>query len=370
MKYGGALPDRLITELVENGFIENANVKNVCTDTYDPVTTGEVYRLPRGFLPNRNERIGDFVHNYGIRVKPDSILEAGVCYIFRLAEKFVQKIPDGVHAHANPKSNIGRVDILSRLLADGVPKFNFVPRGYTGLLWNMVEARSFAVIANEGMSFSQIRFFNQETRLDELRLGTIFNSQGGMLFDRHGGQILYEDMESPSEDGSIPLSLGLDFSVVGFEAIKNGEPINLSLANHYDPRCFFREIFLSNDSSINFNPNSFSILSTEESVRVLPTLACEMIPMDEGNGEIRVHYAGYIAPGWGVGPDGTGKGRPLTLEVRCFESGFMARRGQPFAKIYFDRMIERPLIHYDQQPGTKFKVQDGPGLAKYFKSWK
>jgi hypothetical protein len=48
----------------------------------------------------------------------------------------------------------------------------------------------------------------------------------------------------------------------------------------------------------------------------------------------------------------------------------MARRGQPFAKIYFDRMIERPLIHYDQQPGTKFKVQDGPGLAKYFKSWK
>jgi dCTP deaminase len=368
MKYGGALPSQLIAELVNNDFLANADPKNICTDTYDPVITGEIYRLNEAFLPTFRESIEDVVSRYGRKICHGAVLEKGFCYLFRLVESVKSKIPDGVYGYANPKSNIGRVDILTRLLANGVSRYDYIPAGYTGSLWSMVIPRSFSAITHDGLSFNQVRFFNQDTRLDEMRLGLSFNKDGGFLCDRFGKMIQYEDVEHSDRDGSILLTLGLDFSKIGFEAIDNGEPIDLSLKCHYDPREFFREIEIHN-GSIKFRPHSFYILSTEESVRVKPEYTCEMRPMDERSGEIRVHYAGYIAPGWGVGPDGKGAGRPLTLEVRSFENAFMVRRGQPFAKIRFERMIEPPVVHYDQQPNTKFKVQQGPGLAKYFKEW-
>jgi len=368
MKYGGALPSQLITELVDGEFFENANNKNVCTDTYDPVITDEVYRLNEAFLPIHNERIEDIVSHYGRKICQGSVLEKGFCYVFRLAETVRKEIPDSVYGYANPKSNIGRVDILTRLLTDGVSRYDYIPSGHKGPLWCMVIPRSFSIITKEGLSLNQIRFFNQNTRLDELRLGMYFNRDGGFLYDRLGNMIKYNDIEHSDQDGSVLLTLGLDFQTVGFEAIDNGEPIDLSKVNYYNPKEFFRKVLIQN-GCIKFGPHSFYILSTEESVRVPPNFTCEMRPMDERSGEIRVHYAGYIAPGWGVNSDGQGKGRPLTLEVRSFESAFMVRKGQPFAKIRYERMIEVPRIHYDEQPGTKFKIQNGPGLAKYFREW-
>lgn len=368
MKYGGALPSQLINDLVNGKFLENADTKNVCTDTYDPVITGEVYRLNEAFLPAYGESIESVVSHYGRKICQGSVLEKGFCYLFRLAESVREKIPDGVYGYANPKSNIGRVDILTRILANGVSRYDYIPAGYTGPLWSMVIPRSFSVLTQEDLSFNQIRFFNQNTRLDELRLGLYFNKDGGFLCDRFGNTIEYENVEHSDRDGSVLLTLGLDFPTVGFEAIDNGEPIDLSKTGYYNPREFFREVSIQN-GCIKFGPHSFYILSTEESVRVPPNYTCEMRPMDERSGEIRVHYAGYIAPGWGIGPDGEGNGRPLTLEVRSFESAFMVRRGQPFAKIRYERMIEVPHVHYDQQLKTKFKVQQGPGLAKYFKEW-
>ena len=368
MKYGGALPSQLIAELVGNDFISQANPKNISTDTYDPVISEEIYRLNEAFLPARGENIEDVISHYGRRICHGAVLEKGFCYLIKLTESMKNKIPDDVYCYANPKSNIGRVDILVRLLANGISRYDYIPTGYTGSLWVMVIPRSFSVITQTGLSFNQIRFFNQDTRLDEMRLGFSFNKDGGFLCDRFGNIIPYEGMEHSDKDGSVLLTLGLDFPTIGFEAIENGEPIDLSLGCHYDPREFFREIEVHN-GCIKFKPHSFYILSTEESVRVKPEYTCEMRPMDERSGEIRVHYAGYIAPGWGVGPDGLGKGRPLTLEVRSFENAFMVRRGQPFAKIRFERMVEPPLVHYDQQPNTKFKTQQGPGLAKYFKEW-
>lgn len=365
MKYG-VLPSQMISELLTAGFISNGNKANVCTDTYDVVVGDELYRMPNAFLPLPGERVIDQVNKYGIKVRPGSPLERGVCYLWRVQESITKVLPDNIFAYLNPKSNIGRVDMLARLLVDGVSRYDFIPAGYTGPLWAMIEPNSFSVIAHEGASFNQIRFMNRETRLDEVGLGINFDSNK-MLFDRSGKQILYGGVSHSDHDGSILLTLGLDFETIGYEAKKSREPIDLSLKDHYDPREFFSEIYHS-DGQVSFRENSFNILSTEESVRVPDTLACEMRPMDERSGEFRTHYAGYIAPGWGMGKDSDGFGKPLTLEVRFF-SDFRVRRGQPFAKIRFERMLEAPEVHYDAQTNIKFGVQTGPGLAKYFKKW-
>jgi hypothetical protein len=79
MKYSGALPSQLITQLVTGNFLSNANVKNVCTDTYDPVVTGEVYRLNEAFLPAFREDVKDVVIQHGRKICQGTVLEKGSC---------------------------------------------------------------------------------------------------------------------------------------------------------------------------------------------------------------------------------------------------------------------------------------------------
>lgn len=367
LKYFGALPDFSIKQLIEDEYIKNGDQNCVGTDTIDPVISEEIYRIPQVFMPLSNERVCEFARKYGKRIERSNTFESGVCYLIKLKESISRELPFNLYGYGNPKSNIGRIDTLVRFVVDGVSRYDFIPRGYVGDLWVMIVPNSFPIIVPEKFSFNQFRFLNKNTRLTEDQLKTAFNSDGGLLYSKNSEKIEYKNILHSDKDGSILLSLGLDFCRVGFEAVPNGEPIDLSKINFYNPKDFWREIHTDN-GSINLGPNQFSILSSEEFVRVFPTLACEMRPMDDRSGEFRVHYAGFIAPGWGYGSVGQERGRPLTLEVRSYEP-IRIRRGQPVAKIRFEMMAQEPDVHYDMQSSTKFKVQDGPCLAKYFKSW-
>ena len=119
------------------------------------------------------------------------------------------------------------------------------------------------------------------------------------------------------------------------------------------------------DGALRLKRDKFYILSGAERVRIPPTLASEMVPMDERSGDFRSHYAGFLDPGWGWGQDGEGKGRPFTLEVRPFED-LVVRPGQPIAKIRFERMSEEPHFHYDTK-ASNYLTQMGPKLGKQFR---
>jgi dCTP deaminase len=373
MEYGGALPSQFITDLIDQGFILGAQHENVRPGSLDLQITGEVYRVCGAFLPSCNETVFEAIQRAeGIKLAGENILlERGCCYALRLSEEIVS-LPRNVYAYCNPKSSSGRVDIHVRLLADRVSRYDVVPKEYSGPLWILLVPKTFPVIVSPGLTLNQLRFFNQDTRLDELRLEINFSANGGMLFTPEGEMISYKDLKHSDRDGSILLSLGLNFDVPGFEAIEKGHPIDLSLKNHYDPRMFFREISFSgggtSQKSISLKSGTFYILSTREHVRVSNSLACEMRPMDERSGDLRSHYAGFIDPGWGMGANGLGLGRPLTLEVRSFDSGIIICHGQPIAKIRYERMVELPREQYDQMSPT-YGAQNGPKLGKYFTNW-
>ncbi len=369
MKYGGALPSQLIQELILGNFVINSNEANIRPSSLDPSLTLHGYRVNGAFLPYYDETVFQAIERVGgIPVKGDKIiLERGVCYAFRLNES-IRELPDDVYAYANSKSSSGRVDLHVRMLADKVSRYDVIPTNYSGPLWLLITPKTFPVIIYSGLTLNQIRFFNQDTRLDELRLQTSFEISGGLLFDNLGNKILFKEIKHSDRDGSLLLSLGLDFEIPGFEAIENGEAIDLSLKMHYEPRYFFRPVSIFN-KSIALKSNTFYILSTKEFVRVPPSLACEMKPMDERSGDLRSHYAGYIDAGWGVGLNNDACGRPLTLEVRSFDNGLLIRDGQPIAKVCYEKMIIEPTEHYDQMNPT-YGTQIGPKLGKYFKEWR
>jgi dCTP deaminase len=372
MRYGGALPDHLIRELLEGNFVQQASEDNIKPSSLDLIITDEIFRVSGAFMPNHDETVYEAIRQAdGMKLAPDSILERGACYVARLSEH-IHKLPGDTYGYANPKSSSGRLDVHVRLLADKVSGYDTVPPGYTGPLWVLIVPKKFPVIVRTGTSLNQLRFFNQDTRLDRLRMEMVFEQKGGLLCHRGGEMIRYNEIRHSNNDGSLILSLDLDLETPGFEALDTNEVIDLSLKGHYDPEFFFRPVTISKKnglSSILLVSSTFYILSTKEYVRVPATFACEMAPMDARSGEFRSHYAGFIDPGWGIGSDGKLSGRPLTLEVRSFE-GLMVRDGQRIARVKYERLIDTPRKLYDDGISSNYSGQVGPALSKHFKPWK
>lgn len=369
----GALPSQDILQMVDAGMIVGAERANVNPASLDLSISDEVYRVEGIFQPRANERVADLLKS--IRAFPHNLttpLERGVTYLARFEEKF--DLPETVYGYCNPKSSTGRNDIHVRVIANGVQRYDAItPVGYKGDLWVAIIPRSFPVLLSKRATLSQVRFFNQDTRLDELDLELSMNRLG-LLWDRDGKRFTHRDLKISDRDGSVILTVDLsgwaavgeEEEIVGWECRGVNKVFDFS-DRDYVPRDFFEPIKKRDDGYIHLKQGGFYILSTAECVRVHPELACEMASMDERSGEFRSHYAGYIDPGWGYGTNGDGKGRPLTLEVRPFED-LIIRHHQPIAKIKFERMREIPNILYDAKGNSHYVEQAGPLLSKHFKN--
>lgn len=360
----GALPFQMISELMTAGCITGGNVKNIRPASLDLSLSNEIYKVEGIFQP----RIGESVRHVLGKIKKvkHSISKPLLCeqmYIARLNEKL--DLPKSVYAFCNPKSTSGRVDVHVRLMADGVPRYDAVsPAGFKGELWVSIVPKTFPIIVHENQSLNQLRFFNEDTRLNDLELEVVMKKHKLLWRQKDKKPYSYDEIKIRDNDGSLILTLELEDKNLGYEGIVSNHPVDLSKIGTYDHKKYFKPVRAKN-GYVYLKRNSFYILSTHESVRVPPGLACEMVPMDERSGEFRSHYAGFIDPGWGWGKKGEGKGRPLTLEVRPFED-LIVRHGQPIGKIRFERLTEVPELLYDAT-SSNYIEQSGPKLAKHFK---
>lgn len=359
----GVLSSQQIREMIQRGFIKHADEKSIRPASLDLTLTSEVYRLEEMFLPKSGESVRDILKN----VKPSAHhlshpLERNVLYIARLQESLA--LPQGVHAVCNPKSSTGRVDIQVRVLADGVPRYDAVmPGGYDGDLWLLMSPKSFPIKLDPGESLSQIRFVQGEARLLQEDLERTLASHN-LLWDMAGNPSSGQPRVSDN-DGALILSIDVTRDLVGWECLGLNRVLDLSKRDHYYSREFFRPLHRTGDM-IRLQNNGFYILYTRERVQVPPHLACEMIPMDERSGEFRVHYAGFIDPGWGWGTDGSAQGRRLVLEIRPFED-IVLRDDQPVGKIRFEYMSQAPDQVYDQIDSNYMNETDLPRLSKHFR---
>src|SRR6185436_16751755 len=106
------------------------------------------------------ESVRDLVRNLALE-KVD--LSTPVClgrdqvYLVLLRERLA--LPPGVEAYANGKSSTGRVDLATRVLADGCPRYDRIPAGYHGEVWIELIPRSFNIVAQAGVSLNQVIVF-------------------------------------------------------------------------------------------------------------------------------------------------------------------------------------------------------------------
>ncbi|MCR4299464.1 MAG: 2'-deoxycytidine 5'-triphosphate deaminase [Gallionella sp.] len=371
----GIFPSQKIKEMLnskEIGTVMNLDHDQVQPASIDLRLGDYAYPVRTSFLPGKGVKVLDKLRklddrfaNFKIDLRNGAVLEKGLVYVIPLQESI--NLKSEVAAFANPKSSTGRLDILTRLIADEATAFDEVKEGYKGELYIEVAPRSFSVVVKTGTRLNQLRFRRARGEgakpiniaewkklLDE---GQIIDSKDyDRSLEKKGMLAFTVDLEGSGKDGDI----------IGWRAKKHANRIDLERRD-YDPLDFWDPIRFHKMPSLVLEPDEFYILMTKEPIAVPPDFAAEMMPYDTRAGEFRVHYAGFFDPGfgWNAQTKKAGSSRGV-LEVRSHEVPFLLEHGQTVGWLCYERMAARPELLYGQDIHSNYQGQSLK-LAKQFK---
>src|SRR5215813_13684678 len=329
----GILPDRMIDALARAGAIVPARpfVPGQIQPASLDLRLGDVaYRVRASFLPGPGTSVADRIAAlklHQINLGEGAVLETGCVYIVPLQERLA--LPADVAASANPKSSTGRLDVFTRVIADGTRGFDRIAAGYHGPLYIEISPKTFPVLVREGSRLSQIRFRRGHALLDAETLRAL-----------HARERL---VDSDDADVSEGVAVGVDLSglgpggLVGYRAKRHTGLIDVERRGGYSVLDFWEPMQARPDKSLILDPNEFYILASKEAVQVPPDYAAEMVPFDPLVGEFRVHYAGFFDPGFGYAGAG-GKGARAVLEVRSREVPSSLEHGQIVGRLVYEKM--------------------------------
>ncbi len=360
-KEPGILPSQAISGLIQSGALQIAEplAENQLQPASLDLRLGAVaYRVRASFLPGPSVRVQtklDDLQMHTISLSQGAVLETGCVYIVPLLESLA--LPADLSAAANPKSSTGRLDVFTRVIADGVNAFDQVPAGYRGPLFAEICPQTFPIVVRKGSRLSQIRF----------RVGPAADTDAALI-ELHKREKLIASDEEADIAGGLALSVDLKGDkdgLVGYRARRHtgvvdvDKPGSCPVADYWDP------IFARGKNRLILDPDQFYILASKEAVHVPPTHAAEMVPFNPLVGEFRVHYAGFMDPGFGHAAAG-GKGSRVVLEVRSHKVPFILEHGQIIGRLIYERMTETPDIIYGQGLKSNYQGQ-GLKLSKHFK---
>ncbi len=315
------------------------------------------WRVRASFLTGRDQTVSQRLDEFAmheIDLTPGAVLETGCVYVVELMESLA--LPADVSAAANAKSSTGRMDLLTRLIADRTPEFDRIDAGYTGPLYAEISPRTFSVLVRPGARLNQIRFRRGDAAIDDTALAAL-----------HAVDPLVNGQ--PLIDGGLGFSVDLtpqSGELVGWRARRHAGLIDLDRIGHYDPAEFWEPVTPRANGGIILDPGAFYILVSREEVSVPPATAAEMVPYMAVAGEFRVHYAGFFDPGFGHSSTG-GAGSRGVLEVRCHEAPFALEHGQMVGRLIYETMIEVPDVLYGTGIGSNYQGQ-ALKLSKHFRS--
>jgi dCTP deaminase len=356
----GILPSQALTRLIADGALQLA--EPIADSQLQPASLdlrlGPVaYRVRASFLPQPGSRVQsklDEIALHTISLSQGAVLETGCVYIVPLLESLA--LPENIEASANPKSSTGRLDVFTRVIADGVAAFDQIPAGYHGPLFAEICPQTFPIVVRKGSRLSQIRF----------RTGPAADSDVELV-ELHRREQLVSDSNADIS-GGIALSVDLagdKNGLVGYRARRHTGVVDVDKPGSCPVEEYWDPIYTRDKQRLILDPDQFYILASKEAVHVPPTHAAEMVPFNPLVGEFRVHYAGFMDPGFGHAAAG-GHGSRVVLEVRSHKVPFILEHGQIIGRLIYERMTETPDIIYGRDLKSNYQGQ-GLKLSKHFK---
>ncbi len=356
----GILPVQAIRALISGGALklaEPADAGQLQPASVDLRLGREAYRVRASFLPGRGGKVTDKLQDlklHTIDLTRGAVLETGCVYIVPLLESLA--LPDTIAASANPKSSTGRLDVFTRVIADGVSAFDQIPPGYQGPLYAEICPQTFPILARTGSKLTQLRFRVGNPREDDEELARL-----------HAKETLVSGGAADISDG-IALSVDLvgdAAGLVGYRAKRHTGVVDVDAPGSCAIGDYWEEISAGGARRLILDPDQFYILASKEAVHIPPTHAAEMMPFNPLVGEFRVHYAGFMDPGFGHAAAG-GHGSRVVLEVRSHKVPFILEDGQIIGRLVYERMVEVPEMLYGRDLGSNYQAQRLK-LSKHFR---
>lgn len=345
---GAILPCQAIEKLISNGDIKlaiPATEGQVQPASLDLRLGEKAYRIRASFLPGPGVSVQhklDAFSLHEIDLKEGAVLEVGCVYLVPLLEAL--GLPGDLSAACNPKSSTGRLDVFTRVIADGAQAFDKVEAGYAGPLYAEICPQTFPVLVRRGSRLSQIRF-------------------------RTGSELPGQDVLSEVTGDVVSLSVDLagdpETGFVGYRAKRHTGLVDVDAPGSCAVLDYWEPIHARGEPRLILDPDEFYILASKEAVSVPPTHAAEMIPFNPLVGEFRVHYAGFFDPGFGYSGAG-GEGSRAVLEVRSHKVPFILEDGQTIGQLVYEKLTEVPTTIYGRNIGSHYQAQ-GLKLSKHFR---
>ena len=356
----GIFSDRMIGSLIESGAVglkAALGPAQIQPASLDLRLGARVWRMRASFLPGNGRTVMSRIDQlclHEIDLTGSAVLETGCVYVAELMETLA--LPADVSASANPKSSTGRLDVFTRIIADGAAAFDQIPSGYYGPLYAEISPRTFPVLVRQGSRLSQIRFRSGLPKLSDIELDAVHREFGLV------------NGEGPSISGGVAVSVDLSGfdkgGLIGYRGKRHTALVDMDKVACHPVADFWEPLVADGRGALVLDPGQFYILASKEAVHVPPDFAAEMTPFDPLVGEFRVHYAGFFDPGFGHRAAG-GAGSRAVLEVRSHDVPFILEDGQIVGRLIYERMAERPTSLYGADLKSNYQAQ-GLKLSKHF----
>jgi dCTP deaminase len=260
-------------------------------------------------------------------------VEKGHVAVIELMEQLDFSQHPWLVGEATGKSSIGRLDILTRLLVNQCPQYERVPTTYKGPLYIEVAPISFNIRLYKGTSLNQLRIHcGPQTAMESL-IGR------RLLFDSADGR-MFSSRAQENSTLSVDMSPTQDKQLVAF-VLKQGPLAELDFARKgkVDPADYFEPVRASS-GSLTIEVDRFYILRSIERLALPRDIAVTGMAYSETLGELRIHYAGFAHPWFGMQRLDEQTGAPLIFEVRAHNFPIVVRHQEVFATIRFYRMSQ------------------------------
>lgn len=265
-------------------------------------------------------------------------LERNRTYLLQLAQFLAHRkelASAGFSGQATAKSTIGRLDVLARFVLDGMVGYeNFEPSALeagNGSMFLEVTPLTFPLRVKRGKSLSQLRLFYGHPDDVEIR--------GDLLW-----RTVVRGRDEAAKDKMLSVCIkphlvgGLKAVAFATRRADDPSPLDSWERNKYDPCDHWRVLDANEPDRLRLEPSQFYILRSQERLWLPADVAAYCRATDETIGEMRIHYAGFVHPHFGVGRTDGQKGTPLIFEVRGHDFQANLRDGEKMARLVFYRM--------------------------------
>ncbi len=366
------LVDREIKKLTEQGnIISTASLEGrIGACTFEPQITDDVYCLVRDMQgivrPQRNKTVfrtlSELPKTHYKKLRLPTELRRGYSYLIKLTDKI--HLEEDLCVEASPKSSFGRLFLNTRLLTDYNSSYDQILPECIGKrddleLWLLVQPLAFNIILDEGMALNQLRF-ERKTREDSL----LNNVQLQQEYQKKPLLFLPGKQEKPLLNPVIHrggLHLHLEATgqysegIAALRAIHNPDPLDLRKRECYNPEEYYD--FIPGNGKIIVEPKENYLVCSQEIVGVPLHLCCTVSAKAEEGLDAKLHYAGYVHPGYRGG---------LVLEMTSHEKTPMTLEdGSTLANLNFIRTSSS--ADYGKQR-EKYGGQLGPMPPRCFKN--